>query len=97
MTTASSIAYQACNLFDKNPKEIEGSFTMYSHDRFASLIIAGIAEQMIKDGCGEAQIKMVLASKSIRWGLDAHEDELIQWGQKFARDCGFKDEYKDAK
>ena len=97
MTTASNIAYQACNLYDKKPKEIEGSFTMYSHDRFASLIIKGIAEQMLEDGCSEAQIKEVLASKSIRWGLDAHEDDLIDWGKLFAKTLGFKDQYKDAK
>lgn len=97
MTTADTIAYQACNLFEKKPKEIDGSFTMYSYYRFSSLIIHGIAQQMIDEGCSEAQIKQVLASKSVRWGLDSDEDMFIEYGKQFARKHGFSEQYKDAK
>lgn len=95
--SASEIAFQACELFPKDKSKIDGAFTMYSYSRFSSCVILGIAQQMIDDGCSEAQIKEVLASKLIRWGLDADEDKFVEYGKQFARDHNFKEEFKDAK
>jgi hypothetical protein len=83
---ADLISYQACDLYNKKPAEIEGSFTMYSHSRFASLMIHGIAEQLFDEGCTEKQVKEVLASKSVRWMLDKNEDELINFGKELAKE-----------
>ncbi len=98
---ASNIAFLACELFPKAEskyfKEHEGTFTMYSYSRFSSLIIQGIAQQMLDNGCSEEQIKAILASKDIRWGLDADEDMLIEWGKNFAERHNFKDQHYEGK
>ena len=95
MISADIISYQACNMLNKNPQNIEGSFTMYSYGRFSNLIIHGIAQQMIDEGCSESQIKEVLSSKLVRWGLDSDEDIFIEYGKQFARKHKFSEQYMD--
>lgn len=94
---ASNIAYQACNMYNKKPAEIEGSFTMYSHDRFSSLIIQGIAKELLNQGCTEDQVKYALAHKAIRWMLDGEEETLMQFGAELAKEHNLADVAKEYK
>lgn len=93
----SHIAYQACNMFNKKPAEIKGAFSMYSHDRFSSLIIQGIAKSLIEQGCTEEQVKWVLAHKAIRRMLDGEEDTLIEFGAQLAKEHALVDVAKEYK
>lgn len=84
--TASQIAYKACNLYVKTKENIDGGFHMYSHDRFSSLIIKGIAKYLLEKGCTEEEIKYALAHKAIRWGLDADEQMFEDLGKEWAKE-----------
>ena len=94
---ASEIAYQACNLYVKTKENIEGGFHMYSHDRFSSLIIKGIANYLLEKGSTEEEIKYVLAHKAIRWGLDADEQMFEDIGKEWAKEHELENVVKEAR
>lgn len=87
-----NIACDARNLFANGTRE--NSFTMYSFDKFSRLIICGMCEQMLSEGCTEDQIKEVLASKHVRWMLDGAEGQLIEIGYKLAQNYNMSREAK---
>jgi hypothetical protein len=93
---ASSIAFEAVPLYPKSAEDVNKyeenrAFTMYSYERFSSLIIQGIAQEMLSQGRSVDDVKWVLQSKHIRWGLDSMEDQFIELGKEFARKQGFKE------
>ena len=57
---------------------------MYSFDRPAFCFWNGFANGLRRDGWTEDQIKNTLQSKDVRWMLDGYDQEIDDFGEKFA-------------
>ena len=59
---------------------------MYSFDRAAHILWNTIANEMVKLGYSEDEIKQYLQSKSTRWALDGDLGDMLELvGQEYAR------------